>query len=82
MSQTNGNEASRLPTDEPAFNSHLEIEVSETCDDYRNVLPSQTVYDTEVIDLTSDDDSVGAGIGIFLAHTPRKIRAIIPDTIF
>ncbi|KAK5189119.1 hypothetical protein LTR20_005274 [Exophiala xenobiotica] len=101
MSQISGNEASRLPTDEPAFNSHPEIEISETCNDYRTVLPSQTIYDAEVIDLTSDDDSVGwpfwprgsqnlkldltrtgAGIGIFLAHTPRKIRATISDTIF
>lgn len=67
MSQTISNEASRLLTDEP--NCPPELEIPETCDDRRAILPDQSVCDTEVMDLTSDNDSVGWPLGLVAVKT-------------
>lgn len=73
MSQLSSNEASQLPADEPAYDSPPEAEIPETCDDSRTVLPDQNVRDAEVIDLTSDDDSVGWHIGLVPIKTWSQI---------
>lgn len=64
MLQFSSNEASGLLTDEPASNSFPEAEIPETCGNSRTTLPDQNVCDAEVIDLTSDDDSVRWAFGV------------------
>lgn len=69
MSQLSNNEASRLPIDESTSNSSSEAEIPETYGNHRITLADQNIYGSEVIDLTSDDDSVGLAFGVLATRT-------------